>query len=421
LIIGRDQFNAASGLVYPDGTVRRIAQVEAVMNAPAAGFAEKPDEEGLPIQHDIPVLQAKYFAACVQDGVTEITWRERVTLVESLLALPGGLGGEAQRAREVVAEARRAYDAGDHQAAFTTVAGLIDQAAAPFREHPPQPAPPFALQATIYRDVYGIPHIFADSEETAAYAIARAQCDDMGMRVFDSLRCGIGRQSEVLGEASLESDRIMHLWRVPETAERMWRESPLRGEGPYNMLGVDDGTRSQANWQGRIPFDSLPQVHDPASGWLQSCNTAANYVTEGYTLRAEDFPPGVVCGHYFPDGRTWRGRGRRCFEVLSAMKDVTLEQAREFALGTYAPGGPIWAKPLCAAYDAQKQRVPDPDLSMKMMVDAVRTWDYQVRKGASALPLSVSGERNTASSIPKPSARMRPTALRRPRPSNWAP
>ena len=72
LIIGRDQFNAASGLVYPDGTVRRIAQVEAVMNAPAAGFTEKPDEQGLPIRHDIPVLQAKYFEACLRDGVTEV-------------------------------------------------------------------------------------------------------------------------------------------------------------------------------------------------------------------------------------------------------------------------------------------------------------------------------------------------------------
>ena len=93
------------------------------------------------------------------------------------------------------------------------------------------------------------------------------------------------------------------------------------------MLGVDDGTRPAANWQGRVPFDDLPQVHDPASGWLQSCNTAANYVTEGQTMRAEDFPPGVVCGHYFADGRTWRGRGRRCFEVMPTMHNVTLEQA----------------------------------------------------------------------------------------------
>ena len=228
LIIGRDQFNAASGLVYPDGTVRRMAQVEAVMNAPATGFEEKPDEQGLPMRHDIPVLQARYFEACLRDGVTEINWRERVTLVESLLALPGVAIPGVKEAGEAVAAARQAYDAGDHKAAFAAVNGLIEKAATPLRANPPQPAPPFPLKATIYRDVYGIPHIFADSEEAAAYAIARAQCEDLGMRVFDNLRAGIGRQAEVLGEASLESDRMMHLWRVPETAERMWRESPLR-------------------------------------------------------------------------------------------------------------------------------------------------------------------------------------------------
>ncbi|MBN1421030.1 MAG: penicillin acylase family protein [Planctomycetes bacterium] len=605
LIIGRDQFNAASGLVYPDGTVRRIAEVEAVMDAPAAGFEEKPDALGLPVRHDIPVLQARYFEACVRDGVTEVTWRERVTLIESILARHGAADAGAKAAREAVAAAREAYESGDRERAFATVAGLIEKLAAPLRAHPPQPAPRFPLKAFVYRDAYGIPHIFADSEEAAAYAIARAQCEDMGMQVFTNLRCGVGRQAEVLGEAALESDRIMHLWRVPETAERMWRESPprtkrflqafcdglnayreaeaeecrdaleadpvqvlalfrwsdinpshgivqlcasaglkrpppaldapnqsstwiigpsrtasgrpivfidphwpaegqtswwefhvhagrlqaggfalpglpfvglgytdgvawaataggadsadvfelktnprdpdqywydgrwrdmvirdvaigvktasgaierrrfrmreslhgpivaeeggrvlagavcgardtlrleqwlamnraksareirdalrmdqaawlnltyasrdghfgyiqagmcpLRGKGPYDMLGIDDGTRSEANWRGRVPFDDLPQVHDPSSGWLQSCNTAANYVTEGHTLRAEDFPPGVVCGHYVPDGRTWRGRGRRCFEVLPAMREVTLAQARAFALDT---------------------------------------------------------------------------------------
>lgn len=63
-------------------------------------------------------------------------------------------------------------------------------------------------------------------------------------------------------------------------------------------------------------------------------------------------------------------------------------QARAFALNTYAPAGPIWVPPLLAAFEAQKHQVADPDLSMKMMVDAVRGWDYHVRKdsvGATAL------------------------------------
>ncbi|MCU0982402.1 MAG: penicillin acylase family protein [Pirellulaceae bacterium] len=174
------------------------------------------------------MLQAKYFEAGLQDGVTEVTWRERVTLVESLLAPPEAAAAEAKAAREAVAAARSAYDAGDHKTAFATVAGLIEKAAAPSRANPPQPAPPLPLKATVYRDVYGVPHLFADSEESAAYAIAQAQCEDMGMRVFDNLRAGIGRTAEVFGQDALEADRIMHLWRVPETAERMWGESPPR-------------------------------------------------------------------------------------------------------------------------------------------------------------------------------------------------
>jgi acyl-homoserine-lactone acylase len=651
LVIGRDQFRSAAGLVYPDGMVRRIPQVEAVMNAPAHGFLEKPDAEGLPLQHDIPVLQAEYFAACMRDGVTEVNWRERVTLVESLVSLPGIELPEVQAARDAVAGARKAYESGDKEAAFALVASLIEKAAAPLVANPPRPAPPAKQKAVIYRDVYGVPHIFGDTEESAAFAIAQAQCADMGMRVFDNLRAGVGRQAEVLGEGAVEGDRLMHLWRVPETAERIWQESPprtkrylqafcdglnayrqahaeecrtalvatpvqvialfrwsdvlpshgivqlcanvglqqpppatefpnqsstwiigpsrtasrrpivfidphwpsegqtswwefhvhagrlqaggftlpgipfvglgytdgvawaataggadsadvfelkvnpqspdqywydgqwqdlvvrdvtiavktaddateqrhfrmresrhgpvvaeqdgrvmtgaicgvrdtlrveqwlamnfaqssdelraalrldqanwlnltygtrdghfgyiqtgmcpLRGNGPYNMVGVDDGTQSKTNWQGRVAFDALPQVHDPASGWLQSCNTAANYVTEGHTLRAEDFPPGVVCGHYAADGRTWRGRGRRCFEVMPTMQEVTLAEARDFALDTFAPAGPLWVPPLLAAYEAQKNQVPDAGLEMKMMVDAVRDWDHHCRK-----------------------------------------
>ena len=42
------------------------------------------------------------------------------------------------------------------------------------------------------------------------------------------MRAGVGRQAEVLGAGAVEGDRLMHLWRVPETAERIWQESPPR-------------------------------------------------------------------------------------------------------------------------------------------------------------------------------------------------
>ncbi len=516
--------------------------------------------------------------------------------------------------------------------------------------------PPKHPQATIYRDVYGVPHVFADSEAAGAYALALAQCEDMGKVVFRALRVGVGRQAEVTGEKLLEADRDLHLWRLPETAEKTWQASPprtrrfiqafcdglnayrashpeecqdaleatpiqviallritdvqpsiaivkadvnaalrqpppefdfpnqsstwvlgptrtaaqrpilfldphwpdrghlswwefhlhagrmqvggfampgipfaglgytdgvawgataggadsadafevqinpqnqnqywydgawremlvrtvtinvksdqgvleerpfvfretvhgpivreeqgrafagaicgvrdtlkleqwlemnrahssaelrnalrndqaawlnltyasgdghfgyiqngmcpLRGDGGYQRLGAQDGTRSTANWQGRIALDALPQLHDPESGWLQSCNTAANYVTSGQSEKPEDFPAGVMYGHLaLGDAPIWRGRGLRCFQAMPDMWQVTLEQASCFAFDTFAPAGPIWVKPLLEAYEANKKDVADPDLSMKMMADALRQWDSCVTKDSVA-------------------------------------
>ena len=71
-------------------------------------------------------------------------------------------------------------------------------------------------------------------------------------------------------------------------------------------------------WNGRLPFDKLPQVHDPSTGWIQNCNTAAPTVTSGLTMKGSDFPPGTIFGHYAGGRRVWRGRGDRASEVLPA-------------------------------------------------------------------------------------------------------
>ncbi len=531
-------------------------------------------------------------------------------------------------------------------------ATLLEQARDRVRKNKPVFVPAKHPKATVYRDVYGIPHIWADSEAAAAYAMAIAQCEDVGMTVFNSLRVGIARQAEVFGEKSVASDRNMLLWRVPENAEKAWRESPPRSKryvqafcdglndyrlahseecknalpveppqilalirmtdvppsigivnadvaralntpsplpefphqsstwvigasrtaskkpivfidphwptsgntswwefhlhagrmqvggfatpgmpvaglgytdgvawgataggadsadafelrinpensnqywfdgkwndmlqrtvtirvkndsgdietrtlslresvhGPivrehdgrvfagaicgvndtrkleqwlemnrskttpefrdairldqaawlnltyasqdghigyvqtgmcplrasegYTWLGAHDGTRTAAFWQGRVDFDKLPQVHDPESDWLQSCNTSASYVTAGRSLSIQDFPPGVLYAHFPYDGApVWRGRGLRCFDVLPSTRDVTHRWAKAFAFDTFAPAGPIWAPALVKAYEQYGGETPDRDLSMKMLVQALRQWDYQVDK-----------------------------------------
>jgi acyl-homoserine-lactone acylase len=154
---------------------------------------------------------------------------------------------------------------------------------------------------------------------------------------------------------------------------------PLRTDR-YIPFGVQDGTTSESNWQGRVAFDQLPQLHDPRTGWLQNCNTAANVVTEGMTMSPDEFSPGVLFGHVPIGDQIWRGRMRRCFEVLPTFRKATLDDAEKLALDTHCPGAAIWVTPLVEAFDAQRGTFADPAYDLKMAVDALRTWDYRVEK-----------------------------------------
>ncbi len=121
VVIGRDMFNTAAGLVYPDGTVRRIEQIEAVLDAPAIGFVEKPDKDGVPLGDSLGVRLLEYLEATVEDGVTEATWRERHTQVESLLFLRNAYGDAALKVFEQLQAARRDYEQGNKAEAFASV------------------------------------------------------------------------------------------------------------------------------------------------------------------------------------------------------------------------------------------------------------------------------------------------------------
>jgi acyl-homoserine-lactone acylase len=654
LMIGRTQFNHQQGLFYADGTVRRIAQVEAVSDVRADLLVEKPDSEGLPFRRALPERIAEYLEFVTRNPVSEPTWRERNTMVEAMTAFQGMYREKRGDALGRLLEARKDYDEGRKDKAFAAVGQLLREARSQLTAagRPAEPKP-LAQKAFVYRDVFGVPHIYGDTEPAAAYALAVVQCEDNARQVFHNLRVAVGRTAEVRGEAAVEGDRTVLLWRLPQIMEEAWQRSPartkrylrafcdglndyrrqhpdeckqalparpqavmalmkyighlpstaivkidvnaslgqaskpsehpdqssafalgpsrtasgrpillidphwpadgvfsfyefhlhagriqvggftvpglpfaavgytdgvawtgtaggadsadafeleihpdhpsqyrydgrwremavreellpvktaegieqrrlvfretvhgpvvreengrafagavcgwedtaiveqwlainraktrdelldamrmdqatwinfvyatrdghigyvqtgscpLRGEG-HRPAGAQDGTSSRANWQDRIAFDDLPQLHDPDTGWLQNCNTAAHMVTAGMSMSPDDFPPGVLYGHLPTGGQLWRGRMVRCYEVLPTLGKATLVDAEKLALDTYAPAARIWVPPLVAAYDARAGGLSDPGLDLKMAVDALRAWDYRVTKESAA-------------------------------------
>ncbi len=73
-------------------------------------------------------------------------------------------------------------------------------------------------KATIYRDTWGVPHIYAESEEAAAYAHGYAQAEDRLADVLAAYLVAVGRAAAVFGPDYLQGDIVATIARHEQIA-----------------------------------------------------------------------------------------------------------------------------------------------------------------------------------------------------------
>ncbi len=80
-----------------------------------------------------------------------------------------------------------------------------------------------AREVTIYRDIYGIPHVFGRTDASTVFGFAYAQAEDNFWRIEENYISAIGRSSEIYGEQSLNKDRLNHALEIPRLAREEYR------------------------------------------------------------------------------------------------------------------------------------------------------------------------------------------------------
>src|SRR5215813_9302057 len=92
---------------------------------------------------------------------------------------------------------------------------------------------PFAVQsnttaaadeATIDRDEYGIPRVFASTLEAAAYAVGYAQAEDRLEELLKNYRRANGTMAEVFGPDYYRTDVIQRMWRHADISREKYKE-----------------------------------------------------------------------------------------------------------------------------------------------------------------------------------------------------
>ena len=83
-----------------------------------------------------------------------------------------------------------------------------------------------ASRITIYRDDFGVPHVYGKTDADAVFGMWYAQCEDDFNRVEQNYIWAIGRLAEVEGEEALYSDLRARLFMSREEAVAAYENSP---------------------------------------------------------------------------------------------------------------------------------------------------------------------------------------------------
>ncbi len=75
-----------------------------------------------------------------------------------------------------------------------------------------------ARSVTIYRDTFGVPHVYGPTDASVVFGLAYAQAEDNFAQVEDGFIRALGRAAEVHGETALRDDELARALEIPRLA-----------------------------------------------------------------------------------------------------------------------------------------------------------------------------------------------------------
>jgi penicillin amidase len=114
----------------------------------------------------------------------------------------------------------------------------------------------------IVRDAHAVPHIYAQNAEDALFALGFVHAQDRLFQMDFQRRVGAGRLSEVLGEATLETDRFLRTLGVYRVAERTLPNLTAQARGALDAY-TEGVNAFLATRRGPLPPEFLILGYEP--------------------------------------------------------------------------------------------------------------------------------------------------------------
>lgn len=152
-----------------------------------------------------------------------------------------------------------------------------------------------------------------------------------------------------------------------------------RRDPKFDWTKPVDGSDPATDWQGLLRFDELPNLKNPASGWVYNSNNWPWSAAGPSSLKRADFPRYV-------DNGVESARGRHAIRVLTGKKDFTLEKLNEAAYDSYLPWFETTVPALVRAWEALPNTDPRKEKTREQ-IGLLRRWN--MRWAVDSIPTSL--------------------------------
>jgi acyl-homoserine-lactone acylase len=168
---------------------------------------------------------------------------------------------------------------------------------------------------------------------------------------------------------------------------------PIR-DSAINWSKPVDGSTKATEWQGLHPLNEIVQVHNPATGWIQNCNSTPYTVSGSGSPKKENYP-----AYMAPDGENFRGINAA--RILDRATGLTIDKLIEVGYDKTLAAFEVLLPALINAYEKNIASGDSTFVSLKEPIGILKKWNYRVAENSVATTLAVEWAQKLAPMLQK--------------------
>ncbi len=155
-----------------------------------------------------------------------------------------------------------------------------------------------------------------------------------------------------------------------------------RRDARYDWRSPVDGSDPGTEWKGMHSANEIVHVINPASGWIENCNTSPYEASGGSSPKKENYP-------LYMSYEEENFRSEEAKSLLATVKKISYEDFQRLVVSDHLPMMADWLPEVIKAYDRQSMLHPGSSGELKDVIDTLRRWDHRYAVNSQATTLGV--------------------------------